>query len=77
MITITPQVATLRIVDYEGGPYRAIASICWVTPDTVFMYGLHGTITIRDFKEFVVKMKSMNVNTILRVRRGRVTYLHI
>lgn len=70
MIEYRQTAGVFRSVDEPGGPYRAILHVAWLAPDTVYLWGLHGEMTIADYRETMQQLRQMGARRALELRRG-------
>lgn len=74
-ISVEPLVSTVRW--YDGAfvphvtPYTAIASLIWETPTTVYIAGLHGTMTREMWQELRDALRDAGVRVVHAERHGR------
>lgn len=52
-------------------PYKSICSMFWLSPKSVFVYGMHGTQTKEMMIEFLKRLTELGVEHIIAERKGR------
>ena len=57
----------------QNKPYLAVCSMFWLTPDTVFIYGMHGTQTKEMMIDFFEQLIAHGVATVFAERKGKMT----
>ena len=58
----------------DNKPYLAICSIFRLSPKTVFIYGMLGTLTKAMMVEFFTKLQEDGVEQIIAERKGKIVY---
>ena len=52
-------------------PYDSICSLFWLSPKSVFVYGMHGTQTKEMMIEFLKRLTELGAEHIIAERKGR------
>lgn len=72
MLFRTKKTEIFRSVLHEGGPYSWIMFVDYLNPVTVFIYGLHGEISRKDYQEALSVLYEEGIRYILRQRHGKI-----
>ena len=72
MITIAPLLDILRIDESGyGSKYHTLLIIIWLDPKIVFLCAFLGTMTRDNYKEFHDILRDKGVESIARIRHGK------
>ena len=52
-------------------PYKSICSMFWLSPKSVFVYGMHGIQSKEMMTEFLKRLTELGVEHIIAERKGR------
>ena len=75
-LDIEPIICTVRWYDTENGyeqklPYKAVATLSIMGRDTVFISGMHGSISSEMLRELAIWAKENNIKHVFSSRKGK------
>lgn len=77
-IAFNTVVETVRFIDGRyGEPFRAILTIQWLGPETVYISGLKGEFTRDDYRRFYKEIHARGARYEMRSRHGTMEFREI